>query len=81
MGNKGDGTYYARITGIAPKQMDDTYYAAAVYSNPEGTYCSGIIAYSLSRYCMNNAKDGKPMKDLAAATAVYGYHAKQYFAQ
>ena len=81
MGNNGDGTYYARITGIAPKQMDDTYYAAAVYSNPEGTYCSGIIAYSLSRYCMNNAKDGKPMKDLAAATAVYGYHAKQYFAQ
>jgi hypothetical protein len=79
--DNGDGSYYARVTGIAAKQMDDTYYVAAVFSNADGEYCSGIIAYSLSRYCMNNAKDGNPMQDLAAATAVYGYHAKQYFAK
>ena len=79
MGDNNDGSYFARVTGIAAKQLDDTYYVAAVYNNADGTYCSGIIAYSLSRYCMNNAKDGQPMQDLAAATAVYGYHAKDYF--
>ena len=79
MGDNNDGSYFARVTGIAAKQLDDTYYVAAVYNNADGTYCSGIIAYSLSRYCMNNAKDGQPMQDLAAATAVYGYHAKEYF--
>ena len=61
--------------------MDDTYYAAAVYSKPEGTYCSGIIAYSLSRYCKNNASSADTgMQNLAKATAVYGYHAATYFA-
>jgi hypothetical protein len=28
---------------------------------------------------MNNAAGTSSMKDLAAATAVYGYHAKVYF--
>jgi hypothetical protein len=28
---------------------------------------------------MNNAKEGKPMQALAAATAMYGYYAKAYF--
>lgn len=81
MQDNGDGSFYARVTGIAAKQIDDTYYVAAVYSNGDSQYCSGIIAYSLSRYCMNNAKDGNPMQALAAATAVYGYHAKAYFSQ
>ena len=79
MSDNGDGTYYARVTGIAAKQMDDTYYVAAVYSSGDSTYCSGVIAYSLSRYCMNNAKDGNAMKALAEATAIYGYHAMRYF--
>lgn len=79
MQRNNDGSYFARVTGIAAKQLDDTYYVTAVYSNEDGTYCSGIIAYSLSRYCMNNAKDGNSMQELASSTAVYGYHAKQYF--
>lgn len=79
MQSNSDSVYYARVTGIPAKNIDSTYYVAAVYSNAEGTYCSGIIAYSLSRYCMNNAKDGNPMQELASFTAVYGYYAEQYF--
>jgi hypothetical protein len=74
-----DGTYWAQVSGIAAKQIDDTYYVAAVYSSSGETLCSGVIAYSLSKYCINHAKDGDVMQDLAAATAMYGYYAKAYF--
>ena len=75
------GTYWGQVSGIAAKNLDDTYYVAGVYTDPEGTsYCTGVIAYSLSRYCLNNAKDGNTMQELAAATAMYGYYAKAYFA-
>ena len=73
--------YFAPISGIAPKKLDKTIYVAGVYEDANGnTYCTGVIAYSLSRYCMNNAKPGKPMQTLAAATAMYGYYANNYFA-
>ena len=75
-----DGTYWGEISGIAAKELDDTYYVAGVYTDANGnTYCTGVVAYSLSKYCMNNAKDGKPMQGLASATAMYGYYAKTYF--
>jgi hypothetical protein len=77
----GDGSYWAQVSGIAAKYLDETYYVAGVYTDAQGnTYCTGIIAYSLSRYCMNNAKPGKDMQELAANTAMYGYYAKAYFA-
>jgi hypothetical protein len=76
----GDGSYWANVTGIAAKALDKTYYVAAVYTDAQGNrYCSGVVAYSLSRYCMNNAKAGNPMEQLAAATAMYGYYAERYF--
>ena len=75
----GDGSYWAQVTGIAAKQMDDTYYVAAFYTSDFETCCTGVIPYSLSKYCMNNAVDGNDMQELAAYTAVYGYHAKAYF--
>jgi hypothetical protein len=75
----GDGTYWAQLTGIAAKQLDDTYYVAAVYTSNLQRCCTGVIPYSLSRYCMNNAAGTSDMKDLATYTAVYGYHAKAYF--
>ena len=76
----GDGSYWGQVSGIAAKYLDETYYVAGVYTDAEGnTYCTGIIAYSLSRYCLNNAKDGNPMQELAANTAMYGYYAKLYF--
>ena len=75
-----DGNYWGQVSGIAAKKLDDTYYVAGVYSDAEGNvYCTGVIAYSLSKYCMNNAKEGKTMQELAAATAMYGYYAKAYF--
>jgi hypothetical protein len=74
-----DGSYWAQVTGIAAKQLDDTYYVAAFYTSDNEVRCTGVIAYSLSKYCMNNAKDGKDMQGLAASTAMYGYYAKNYF--
>lgn len=75
-----NGSYWAQITGIAAKEMDETFYVAGFYTS-EGVVCSsGVVAYSLSRYCMNYAdKPSSEMQGLAAATAVYGYYAQQYF--
>ena len=73
-----NGTYFASVSGIAPKDLDKTYYVAAVYTDAQGnTYCTGVIAYSLSRYCMVNANGN--MGDLAKNTAMYGYYADNYF--
>jgi hypothetical protein len=73
-----DGRFFAQVAGIAPKNLDDTYYVAAVYADAAGNQCcTGIIAYSLSKYCLNN--DSGNMADLAKATAMYGYYAKEYF--
>jgi hypothetical protein len=74
-----NGNYFAPISGIAPKDVDKTFYVAGVYTDDQGnTCCTGVIAYSLSRYCLNNAYGS--MGDLAQATAMYGYYADQYFA-
>jgi hypothetical protein len=75
----GDGSYWANVTGIAAKDLDNTYYVAAVYTNPAGNRCcTGVIAYSLSKYCLNN--DSGSMAELAQTTAMYGYYAKCHFA-
>jgi hypothetical protein len=75
-----DGRYWAEISGVAAKQLDETFYAAAVYTDAAGeTHCTGVMAYSLSTYCMKNAVTGNAMQALAEATAMYGYHAKAYF--
>ena len=74
------GPYWGQVSGIAAKNLDKTYYVAGVYTDASGnTYCTGVIAYSLSKYCLNNAKPGKDMQELAAATAMYGYYANAYF--
>jgi hypothetical protein len=74
------GTYWGQLQGIAAKMLDETYYVAGVYTDEDGNTCStGIIAYSLSKYCINNAKPGKEMQELAANTAMYGYYAAAYF--
>lgn len=74
------GTQYtAAITDIAAKDLDSTYYVAVVYQSNGQTYCSGVLAYSLAAYCQSKATAAGPISDLAKATAVYGYHAKQLF--
>ena len=77
MVSDGSGNYWAQISGIAAKQLDETYYVAAVYTSNGETFCTGVIAYSLSGYCMRNANGN--MGELAQATAMYGYYAQQYF--
>jgi hypothetical protein len=73
-----DGRYWGQVSGIAAKELDETYYVAAVYSDAQGnSYCTGVIPYSLSKYCMNNASG--TMGELAQATAMYGYYAKLFF--
>ena len=71
--------YTAAITGIAAKDLDSTYYVAVVYQNNGQTYCSGVLAYSLATYCNSKATAEGSISDLAKATAVYGYYAKQLF--
>jgi hypothetical protein len=71
--------YTAAITGIAAKDMDSTYYVAVVYRSNGQTYCSGVLPYSLAAYCQSKAAAAGTISDLAKATAVYGYYAKQLF--
>ena len=79
MEKQSGGAYWGQVSGIPAKALDDTYYVAGVYTDANGTTCcTGVLAYSLSKYCMNNAS-GK-MGLLAQATAMYGYYAAQFFA-
>jgi hypothetical protein len=76
-----DGTnrYWANVSGIAAKDIDKTVYACGVYEIDGQTYSTGVIAYSLAKYCANRANVAGEFQSFAAATAVYGYHAKTYF--
>ncbi len=75
-----DGRYWGQVSGIAAKALDETYYVAGVYTDAAGnTYCTGVISYSLSKYCISKAVSGNAMQELASATAMYGYYAKEFF--
>lgn len=75
-----NGYFKASYSGISARKIGETVFAAAVYEADGTTYCSGVIPYSLARYCKSfvDAEDAE-MKDLAAAIIVYGYYAKAYF--
>jgi hypothetical protein len=61
--------------------MDDTYYMTCVFESEGRTVTTGVIAYSLGKYCSDKAAtDGDAQQSFAQATAVYGYYAKEYFA-
>ena len=76
----GTGEYRGDITGIAAKALSDAVYVAAVYENGGTTWTSGVLGYSIGAYCSSQASKGGTIANLAMATAVYGYHAKAYFA-
>ncbi len=67
----------AAVEGIAAKDMDSTIYVAAVYTSNGTSYPTNVISYSLGQYCKTVAANGEAF---GAATAVYGYYAKAYFA-
>ena len=75
----GVGEYRGDITGIAAKRLSDAVYVAAVYENGGTTWTSGVLGYSIGAYCSGQVSKGGDVAALAMATAVYGYHAKQYF--
>ena len=73
--------YYGVVEGIAAKEIDETVFVAGVYEVDGVEYTTGIIAYSLGKYCETiAAKDTSDQQAFAQATAVYGYYAKEYFA-
>ena len=74
--------YEAAVKGIAAKDLDSTIYVAAVYKSGSTICCSGVLAYSIGAYCLDRITNGSAaMQGFAAATAVYGYYAKAYFAK
>lgn len=64
-----------RIGGIAAKDLDSTYYVAAVYESGGVRYSTGVLAYSVGAFCASNGSA------LAQAIAVYGSYAKAYFGE
>ncbi len=78
----GNGTYTASISGIAPKDMDKTIYTSVVYTANGETLCTGVVSYSLADYFRLYAeKNTADVQDLAQAAIVYGYYAKNLFAE
>ena len=67
------------ITGISAKALSEAVYVAAIYESGGTTWTSGVLGYSIGAYCSGQASKGGDIAGLAMATAVYGYHAKQYF--
>ena len=79
MNGEGQGQYRADIEGIAAKDLSKAVYVAAVYTDGTNTWTSGVLGYSIGAYCASQSAKGGTIADLAMATAVYGYQAKQYF--
>ncbi len=75
----GTGSYRGDITGIPAKALSEAVYVACAYKNGGTVWTSGVLGYSIGAYCSSQASKGGTIADLAMATAVYGYHAKQYF--
>ena len=75
--NQSGKNWGAAVEGIAAKAIDETVYVAAIYTSNGVEYPTGIVAYSLGNYCKTLAGNGEAF---GAATAVYGYYAKAYFA-
>ena len=73
------GEYRADIEGIAAKNLSEAVYVAAVYTDGTTEWTSGVLGYSIGAYCSSQSSKGAAVAALAEATAVYGYHAKQYF--
>ena len=74
--------YTTAVAGIAAKNLSDTLYVAAVYSDGAQSHCSGVLAYSIGEYCRTQIPAGtEAMQQLAKATAVYGYYAKCYLSE
>ena len=73
------GEYLGLVDGIAAKDLDKAVYVSFVYSDGTTEHCGGVIGYTIGLYCKSQAGKTGLLAELAAATAVYGYYAKQLF--
>jgi hypothetical protein len=73
------GEYRGKITGISAKALSEAVYVACAYKSGGTVWTSGVLGYSIGSYCSGQASKPNAISELAMATAVYGYHAKQYF--
>ena len=73
--------YWGNVTGIAAKELDQTVFVVGVYEYNGTTYTTGVLNYSIGKYCESiAAKDSSDQQSFAQVTAVYGYCAEEYFA-
>ncbi len=81
MTNISGNQYWGQVSGIAAKELDETVFVLGVYAYNGTTYTTGVLNYHIGKYCTTlAAKDTSEQQDLAKAAAVYGYYAKEYFA-
>jgi hypothetical protein len=71
--------FWANYDGIAARDMDQTVYVCGVYQVDGETYSTGVLAYSMAKYCISKAETACDIQDFAKAMTVYGYQAKSYF--
>ena len=76
---QGSSEYRGDITDISAKNLSEAVYVAAAYKSGGTVWTSGVLGYSIGAYCSGQSSKGTAIAALAEATAVYGYHAKQYF--
>lgn len=77
-----DGLYCGTISGISAKEIGSAYYVVGAYESNGQVYYTNVVTYSLGAYCEYLANDASSdAQALAAATAVYGFYAENYFAQ
>ena len=80
MTNVGGNQYWGEVAGIAAKELDETVFVVGVYAYNGTTYTTGVLNYHIGKYCVGlAAKDISNQQELAKATAVYGFYAKEYF--
>ena len=75
-----NGEYNIGISAITAKELNSSLYMAIVYETQDGTYSSGVLAYSLAEYLAAEVENANSQNcELAKAALVYGYYAKNFF--
>lgn len=71
--------YWANVSDIPAKLIDQTVFVAAVYTSGGEEYSTGVLSYSVGSYCQGMATYGDSTAALCQAAAMYGHYTKEYF--
>ncbi len=75
-----NGLYHVAIYAITAATLNSPLYLAMEYRTEDGTYCTGILAYSLAELMKSDANNADSENhELAKAALVYAYYAKTFF--